>query len=338
MFDKIKSIYGYQEVSMLKQIQITEIENIRIGHAQDMEHATGCTVIICENGAPAGVDVRGGGPASRETELLRPVADCTGIHALLLSGGSAFGLDAAGGVMEYLEERNIGFDVGVTKVPLVCESCLFDLNVANHRIRPDKKMGYEACIQSEQNQPAMGNVGAGTGASVGKLGGIQTAMKSGLGMYAVQLGDLKIGAIVAVNALGDVYDYKTGKRLAGMRTNDGKDWADSEQVLYKLYNQKKNLFHQNTTIGAIITNAKFDKTHMNKIAAMAQNGYARSIRPVHTTADGDSIYALSVGEIEADLNVTGTLAAQVMAEAIKNAVLEAKPAYGLPAAQNFLSQ
>ena len=323
---------------MLKKINNTEIENIRIGHAQDMEHATGCTVIICENGAPAGVDVRGGGPASRETELLRPVADCTGIHALLLSGGSAFGLDAAGGVMEYLEERNIGFDVGVTKVPLVCESCLFDLNVANHRIRPDKKMGYEACIQSEQNQPAMGNVGAGTGASVGKLGGIQTAMKSGLGMYAVQLGDLKIGAIVAVNALGDVYDYKTGKRLAGMRTNDGKDWADSEQVLYKLYNQKKNLFHQNTTIGAIITNAKFDKTHMNKIAAMAQNGYARSIRPVHTTADGDSIYALSVGEIEADLNVTGTLAAQVMAEAIKNAVLEAKPAYGLPAAQNFLSQ
>lgn len=323
---------------MLKQIHITEIENIRIGHAQDMEHATGCTVIICENGAPAGVDVRGGGPASRETELLRPVADCTGIHALLLSGGSAFGLDAAGGVMEYLEERNIGFDVGVTKVPLVCESCLFDLNVASHRVRPDKKMGYEACIQSEQNQPAMGIVGAGTGASVGKLGGIQTAMKSGLGMYAVQLGDLKIGAIVAVNALGDVYDYKTGKRLAGMRTNDGKDWADSEQVLYKLYNQKKNLFHQNTTIGAIITNAKFDKTHMNKIAAMAQNGYARSIRPVHTTADGDSIYALSVGEIEADLNVTGTLAAQVMAEAIKNAVLEAKPAYGLPAAQNFLSQ
>lgn len=323
---------------MLKQIQITEIENIRIGHAQDMEHATGCTVIICENGAPAGVDVRGGGPASRETELLRPVADCTGIHALLLSGGSAFGLDAAGGVMEYLEERNIGFDVGVTKVPLVCESCLFDLNVASHRVRPDKKMGYEACIQSEQNKPVMGNVGAGTGASVGKLGGIQTAMKSGLGMYAVQLGDLKIGAIVAVNALGDVYDYKTGKRLAGMRTNDGKDWADSEQVLYKLYNQKKNLFHQNTTIGAIITNAKFDKTHMNKIAAMAQNGYARSIRPVHTTADGDSIYALSVGEIEADLNVTGTLAAQVMAEAIKNAVLEAKPAYGLPAAQNFLSQ
>lgn len=323
---------------MLKQIQITEIENIRIGHAQDMEHATGCTVIICENGAPAGVDVRGGGPASRETELLRPVADCTGIHALLLSGGSAFGLDAAGGVMEYLEERNIGFDVGVTKVPLVCESCLFDLNVASHRVRPDKKMGYEACIQSEQNKPVMGNVGAGTGASVGKLGGIQTAMKSGLGMYAVQLGDLKIGAIVAVNALGDVYDYKTGKRLAGMRTNDGKDWADSEQVLYKLYNQKKNLFHQNTTIGAIITNAKFDKTHMNKIAAMAQNGYARSIRPVHTTADGDSIYALSVGEIEADLNVTGTLAAQVMAEAIKNAVLEAKPAYALPAAQNFLSQ
>lgn len=320
---------------MLKQISITEIENIRIGHAQDIANATGCTVIICEKGAPTGVDVRGGGPASRETELLRPVADCTGIHALLLSGGSAFGLDAAGGVMEYLEERNIGFDVGITKVPLVCESCLFDLNVANHRIRPDKKMGYKACIDSEQNQPTMGNVGAGTGASVGKLGGIQTAMKSGLGMYAVQLGDLKIGAIVAVNALGDVYDYKTGEILAGMRTSDGTNWANSEQVLYALYNQKKNLFHQNTTIGAIITNAKFDKTHMNKIAAMAQNGYARSIRPVHTTADGDSIYALSVGEVDADLNVTGTLAAQVMAEAIKYAVLESKPAYGLPSAQNF---
>ncbi len=317
---------------MLKEIKITEIENIRIGNAQDEQSATGCTVIICEKGAPAGVDIRGGGPASRETQLLCPVADCQGIHALLLSGGSAFGLDAAGGVMEYLEERNIGFDVGVTKVPLVCESCLFDLGVANHTIRPDKQMGYAACVDSERNLPLMGNIGAGTGASVGKLGGIQTAMKSGLGIYAVQLGDLKVGAIVAVNALGDVYDYETGERLAGMRTPDQTGWADSELVLYSLYNNKTNLFHQNTTIGAIITNAKFDKTHMNKIAAMAQNGYSRSIRPVHTTADGDSVYALSVGEVDADLNVTGTLAAKVMAEAIKRAVLECKSAYNLPAA------
>lgn len=319
------------EIMLLKEISITDIENIKIGHAQDYEHATGCTVILCENGAPAGVDVRGGGPASRETELLNPVAACEGIHALLLSGGSAFGLDAAGGVMQYLEERNIGFEVGVTKVPLVCASCIFDLALVSHKVRPDKKMAYEACENAQLNRPEMGVVGAGTGATVGKFYGKDYAMKSGIGMYAVSLGDLKVGAIVTVNALGDIYDFETGQQIAGLLSEDKEGLRSTEVEFYQSYAKMKNLFTGNTTIGAIVTNAKFSKSEMKKIASMAQNGYARAIRPVHTTADGDSIYALSVGEVNADLNVTGTLASHVMAMAIKKAVQSTQPMYGLKA-------
>lgn len=317
---------------MLKKISINEIETIKIGHAQDEAGGTGCTVIICENGAVTGVDIRGGGPASRESALLNPVAANDGVHAVLLSGGSAFGLDAAGGVMEYLESRNVGFPVGVTKVPIVCESCLFDLRVADYMARPDKKMGYEACVNAEKNCPEQGNVGAGTGATVGKFYGEAGMMKSGLGIYAVSLGDLKVAAVVAVNALGDVYDYETNEKLAGLINPETGEFEDSEEAFYKEYANMKDLFTGNTTIGAVITNAGFNKTEMTKIASMAQNGYARSIRPVHTTADGDSIYAMSVGNVKADINVVGTLAAKVMAEAVKSAVLEAKGAYGLKAA------
>lgn len=323
-------------IMLLKEIPLTAIENIKIGHAQDYKHATGCTVILCEKGAPAGVDVRGGGPASRETELLNPIAACEGIHALLLSGGSAFGLDAAGGVMEYLEEKNVGFDVGVTKVPLVCASCIFDLALVSHNVRPTKEMAYEACKNAELNNPEMGAVGAGTGATVGKFYGQEYAMKSGLGMYAVTLGDLKVGAIVTVNALGDIFDFETGEQIAGLLSEDKKHLRSSETEFYRSYAKMKNLFTGNTTIGAIITNGKFTKTEMKKIASMAQNGYARAIRPVHTTADGDSIYALSVGEVSADLNVTGTLASHVMAMAIKKAVEHTKPMYGLKAMRDLL--
>lgn len=196
----------------MREISIKEIENIKIGNAEHKEAGTGCTVIICESGAPTGLDVRGGGPASRDTELLKPVSAAQSIHAVLLSGGSAFGLDAAGGVMQYLEERDVGFDVGITKVPLVCQSCLFDLGVGNFKVRPDKKMGYEACLNAEKGNYKDGNVGAGTGATVGKLHGADDCMKSGIGSYAVQIGELKVGAIVAVNALGDIYDWKSGKR------------------------------------------------------------------------------------------------------------------------------
>ncbi len=319
----------------MKQININEIENIKIGNAQNIEGATGCTVIICEKGAVAGLDVRGGGPASRETELVKPTAASEFINAVLLSGGSAFGLDAAGGVMSYLEEKNIGFDVGITKVPLVCQSCIFDLGVGDMRARPDKDMAIEACNDAEKNQPAMGNVGAGTGATVGKLGGIATAMKGGLGSYAVQIGDLKVGAIVAVNACGDIYDYDTHEIIAGMLNQDKTGFVNMEQMIYMMAEQAAAMKMQNTTIGAIITNGRFTKAQMNKIATMAHNGYARTINPVHTSMDGDSIYALSVGDVEANMDMVGTLAAYVMGHAVCDAVMKAEDAYGLISAKSF---
>lgn len=321
----------------MKEICLNEIENIKIGHAQDRDAATGCTVIICEKGAPTGVDVRGGGPASRETELLNPRAASTGLHAVLLSGGSAFGLDAAGGVMQYLEERNIGYDVHITKVPLVCESCIFDLGVGSMSIRPSQAMGYAACVDAERNVLQEGNVGAGTGATVGKFHGPKGMMKTGLGTYAVQIGDLKIGAIVVVNALGDIIDPTSGKIIAGLLNDDQTEFLNSEEAFYKAYASTPATFTGNTTIGAIITNAKFNKSEMGKVAAMAQNGYARTICPVHTTGDGDSIYAMSVGEVNANIDVVGTLAARVMEKAILRAAYTSAPAYGLKSAQSFKS-
>ncbi len=319
----------------MKEISIKDIENIKIGNAQDKKAGTGCTVIICEKGAPTGLDVRGGGPASRESELLKPVAAADSIHAVLLSGGSAFGLDAAGGVMQYLEERDIGYDVGITKVPLVCESCLFDLGVGDYQVRPDKEMGYEACVNAEAGNYKDGNEGAGTGATVGKLHGADGCMKSGIGSYAVQIRELKVGAIVAVNALGDIYDWKSGEKVAGLLAEDQNTFLDTEDEFYKSYAVVENKFVENTTLGIVITNAKFDKTQLCKIASMTQNGYARSIRPVHTTADGDSIYAMSVGEVTADQDMVGTLAAQVMSEAILRAVMSAETDYGFIAAQDL---
>lgn len=312
----------------MREIEFCQIGGFKVGHAQNIDAATGCTVIICDKMAPAGVEIRGGGPASRETPLLNPVAMAQGINALVLSGGSAFGLDAAGGVMKYLEEHDIGFDVGVTKVPLVCQSCLFDLAIGRHDIRPDFKMGYEACQNASTSPVKNGCVGAGTGCTVGKFAGKDFAMKSGLGTFAVQIGELKVGAIVAVNALGDIFDIDTGKQIAGM-LNETKDGLRStEQVMYNNIAPIDNMFVKNTTIGAIITNAKFNKSEMNKIAAMAHNGFARAIRPVHTSADGDSIYALSVGDISADINAVGTLAAYVMGKAVANGVKNAQKAYG----------
>lgn len=311
----------------MKRIDFMEIEGFRVGQAQDVEGGTGCTVLLFDECSPAGVDVRGGGPASRETPLLNPVAAAAGIHAVLLSGGSAFGLDAAGGVMRYLEERNIGFDVGVTKVPLVCQSSLFDLPMGRIDVRPDQKMGYEACENASKNPVKEGNEGAGTGCSIGKVLGMEHAMKSGIGTYAVQVGDLKVGAIVAVNALGDVYDIDTGEELAGLMVNG--ELASSQKVLWNMAGKERDLFTGNTTLGVIITNAKFDKTQLNKIASMAHNGYAQAIKPVHTTADGDSIYAVSVGDVEGDLNAIGSLSAYVMGKAINEAVRHAEDAYGL---------
>lgn len=313
----------------MREIPITQIDNIKIGNAKDKAGGTGVTVIICEEGAPCGVDIRGGGPASRETQLLNPLSATEFVNAVVLSGGSAFGLDSAGGVMEYLEEKDIGFDTGITKVPLVCASCIFDLRCGDFKSRPDKAMGYEATKNAFEGVTLLqGNEGAGTGATVGKLGSDALSMKSGLGFYAVESGGLKVGAIVSVNALGDIYE--NGKIIAGMLTPDG-EFMDSAKVLYKSLEPKGNLFTGNTTIGAVITNAKFTKAEMNKVAAMASNAYARVIRPVNTTADGDSVYALSTGDFKADINVVGTMACDVMEKAIINAVKNAKTEYGFKA-------
>lgn len=321
----------------MHEIKISDIENIVIGNAQDIINATGCTVIICEKGAPVGLAVMGGGPASRESELLKPVANADSIHAVLLSGGSAYGLDAAGGVMQLLEEKNIGFDVGMGVVPLVCQSCLFDLALGSFNVRPDKAMGYLAAQNAYKGIFEQGNFGAGTGACVGKLYGRDRATKTGLGAYAVQIGDLKIGAVVAVNALGDVFDYDSGKMIAGMLNEDLTAFVSSEETMYGLHKPSANLFVENTTIGAVITNGKFNKTQMNKIAAMCHNGYARTIRPVNTTADGDSIYAMSVGAVEANLDMVGTLGAAVMGKAVNNAVINSVSAYGLKAGRDILA-
>ena len=312
----------------MKEIAITEIKGIRIGQTENAAAGTGCTVMICEKGAPTGLDVRGGGPASRESELLKPLANADRIHAIVLAGGSAFGLDAAGGVMQYLEEHDIGFDVGVTKVPLVCQSGLFDLTVGDGSVRPDKEMGYQACVNSEKGNYRDGNFGAGTGATVGKLCGMDYCMKSGIGSYAVQVGDLQIGAIVAVNALGDIFDWKSGRKVAGLLGETKTGFRSSAEERCKNYEVIKNKFTGNTTIGVIITNAKFEKAALSKIAGMAHNGYARSIHPVHTSADGDSIYAMSTEEIDADIDMVGTLASEVMSEAILRAVCHADSAYG----------
>lgn len=318
-----------------KEISLHDIKNIEIGHAQDEEHATGCSVIICKSGAVCGVDVRGGGPASRETELLNPLKSNNGIHALFLSGGSAYGLDVAGGIMKYLEENKIGLKVGKNLVPIVVGSCIFDLNCVDGSVRPDAKMGYEACVNSQEHREQNGNVGAGMGATVGKLHGDAYSMKSGLGCYAVQVGRLQVGAIVAVNAIGDVFEMDSDKPLAGLLNKNKDGMLSSEKEAVKLL-QLKSYFSKNTTIAAIITNAALDKAQMNKVAAMASNGIARTIRPVNTSMDGDSVYALSVGKVKSSDDVVGTLAAHVLAKAINRAVLETDEKYGYKSAKSFL--
>ena len=317
-----------------KEISITEIKNIRIGHAQDEKHATGCSVIICPKGAVCGVDVRGGGPASRETELLNPKMSNKGIHGLLLGGGSAYGLDAASGIMQYLEEHKIGLKVQDQLVPIVVGSCIYDLGLVDGSVRPDKNMGYLACVDSEANIERNGNVGGGMGATVGKMHGTDSSMKSGLGCYALQVGRLQVGAIVIVNAIGDVYEMDSKKQLAGLLNKNKDVMLDSEVEAVKLL-QLASMFSLNTTIAAIITNADLDKAEMNKVAAMASNGIARTIRPVNTSMDGDSVYALCTGKVKTCADVVGTLAAHVLGKAINKAVLEADEMYGLKSAKSF---
>ncbi len=321
---------------MKNEIAIDRIKGIHIGQTENSEAGTGLTVLISEKGMPAGLDVRGGGPASRDSQLLNPIMAAQVVHAVVLGGGSAFGLGAANGVMAYLEEHDIGFDVGITKVPLVVQSDLFDLTVGDMNVRPDYDMGYKAAkLAMESPNYKDGNFGAGCGATVGKITGMDNCMKTGIGSYAISLGDLQIGAVVAVNALGDIYDWKSGNKIAGVLRPDHKGFADTVSIMERSIEVHENKFVENTTIGAVITNASFTKPQLCKIAGMAHDGYARSIRPVHTSADGDSIYALSVGTVSADWDLVGTLAAEVMSEAIIRAVNNAKSAFGYMAAADL---
>lgn len=304
----------------MEEIKFTDIPGIKVGHAQNLDAATGCTVVLCEKGACAGVDVRGGAPGTRETDLLNPMNLVDKVHGVLLGGGSAFGLDAASGVMKYLEERSIGFDVQVAYVPIVVGAVLFDLTCGDSKIRPDFAMGYKACENATNQNCPQGNVGAGTGATVGKMKGLEYTMKGGLGTYAVKVGNLMVGAMVAVNCLGDVVEPSTGKIVAGTLADDLKSFADTEEIMISQYENKKNLFSGNTTIGIIASNAIMNKAQAKKVASMAHNGYGRTIRPAHSMFDGDTIFAISTDTIEADINVVGLLAARTMEQAVVNAV------------------
>ena len=319
----------------MKEIPITQI-GVKIGQAEDAAGGTGCTVFLAEQGMCAGLDVSGGGPASRESELLHPLTTAQRIHAIVLAGGSAFGLGAADGVMAYLERRGIGIDVGVTHVPLVVQSDLFDLTVGDPRARPDAAMGFEAARRAlEAPNYRDGNYGAGCGATVGKCAGMDTCMKTGIGSFAVQLGALRLGAVVALNALGDVFDWRTGRKAAGLLKEDKSGFRSADEVMRERLAPVENRFVGNTTLGVVMTTAAMDKTQLCKIASMARGGYARSIRPVNTSVDGDSIYAVSVGTVEADPDLVGTLAAEAVCEAILRAVSGAESAYGFPAAKDL---
>ncbi|KNF07824.1 L-aminopeptidase/D-esterase [Gottschalkia purinilytica] len=302
---------------------ITDIHGIKVGHAQDLQGMTGCTVIMCEEGATAGVEVRGSAPGTRETDLLKSENAVDKVHAVVLSGGSAFGLDASSGVMKYLEEKNIGFDVGITKVPIVCSAVIFDLGIGDYKIRPDLHMGYEACKSASENENRQGNIGCGTGATIGKILGTECSMKSGIGSASINIGELWVGAIIAVNSFGDVYDYKTNTLMAGTIDSNTKKLCNSYEVMQKS-KYLKGFSGKNTTIGVVATNAILNKSQANKVAQLAQNGLARSINPIHTMFDGDTIFTMATNKVKSDINLVGTLATEVVCMAISNAIKSAE--------------
>lgn len=318
---------------------LTAVPGIEVGHHALGERPTGCTVVLARRGAVAGVDVRGGAPGTRETDLLDPSNTVQTVHAVLLSGGSAFGLDAATGVVRYLEEQGIGFDTGVAKVPIVPAAVLFDLTVgARPDVRPNAESGYRAARAARSGPVAEGNVGAGAGATVGKIAGSARAMKGGVGSASIALpGGLVVAALVAVNAVGDVLDPVTGRVIAGARTEDGGALADARTLLRAGGFRPLARPGENTTIGVIATNAALGKAQAGKLAQMAHDGFARAIVPAHTPLDGDTIFALATGDMpgEPDLMTIGALAAEAMAEAIVRAARAASGLPGLPAARDL---
>ena len=313
---------------------LTSIPGFKVGHAQDMEALTGCTVILCPPNTVGGIDQRGGAPGTRETDLLHPVHLVNQVNAILLTGGSAYGLDAAAGVMRFCEENGMGFTFGPSRVPIVPAATLFDLYIGDPKVRPDGEMGYQACLNASEDQPEEGNVGAGTGAVVGKILSLKMAMKSGIGTASVDIGGGgKVAAIVAVNAFGDVIDPETSEIIAGARGLKG--FADTLKVMKSFVGRKVMSFASaadNTVIGAVATNVKLNKEQITKVAQMAHNGLARTIRPAFSLFDGDTVFALSAGEVEMDPNIVGAYAAIAYQEAILRAVRSAEKVAGLPVA------
>lgn len=309
---------------------LTDVGNLKVGHAQNFDGLTGVTVIIPEKGAVCGVDVRGSAPGTRETDLLRPENLVEKVNCVMLSGGSAYGLNAASGIMKYLEEKELGMDVTVCRVPIVVGAVIFDLAVGDPHCRPDLEMGYEACKNSKTEDTSMGCIGAGTGATVGKILGNDFSMKSGIGQASIQIGNLKIAALTVLNAFGDIYDAEKGIQIAGVYSREEKKFLDTMKI-YEEKTANYNAFNRatNTTISIVATNAKLTKANCNKISQMAHDGYARSIEPVHTMFDGDTIFTIATGEVEADISFVGMTAAKVISRAISNAVYSSKTTKGL---------
>ena len=304
---------------------ITDVEGIRVGHADNREAMTGCTVILCEEGAVGGVEIRGSATGTRQIDSLYPIHVVQQVHAILLTGGSSFGLDAAGGVVRYLEEKGKGFDVGVTHVPVVPTAVIFDLPLGDYRVRPDADMAYQACLSASSEAVAEGSVGVGTGATVGKLFELDRACKGGVGTASLATGGVVVGALVVVNALGDVVDEKTGEILVGLRNEDGSGFACTAELLRKGI-WKKGFGRSslgNTTIGVVATNVTLNREDTIKVAQMAHNGLAQVISPINTTFDGDIVFALSLGQRGGEVNNVGALAEAAIVEAVKRAVMKA---------------
>ena len=316
---------------------LCDVAGLAVGHHTEQARATGCTVVLCPQGAVCGVDVRGAAPGTRETDLLRPDNLVEQVHAVLLSGGSAFGLDAAGGVMRWLDAHGHGFPVGPARVPIVPAAVLFDLWIGDARIRPGADSGFAACTAASSAPPAQGSVGAGAGAAVGKLFGIERAMKGGIGTASVRVGAVTVAALIAVNAIGDVVDPKTGAVIAGARTADGRQRLDSMAALLRGELPARALAGMATTIGVVATDAALTKAQANKLATMAHDGLAHSIRPVHTMTDGDTLFALATGTSgkPGDMTVLGAMAAEATARAVLNAVHAASGLPGLPSAREL---
>jgi L-aminopeptidase/D-esterase-like protein len=312
---------------------LCDVPGVLVGHATDLEAFTGCTAVVFEEPAVVGVDVRGSSPGTRETDRLGPHGTVRRTHALLLTGGSAFGLAAAEGVVRFLEENDVGLDIGVARIPLVSAAVLFDLVVGDPGVRPGPEMGYEAASSAKSADVAQGSVGAGTGATVGKVLGLDGAMKGGVGSASVALeGGLVVGALAAVNAFGDVREPRTGRVLAGPRLEDG-TLGDTVELLPEAVARMG--WGENTTLGIVATNAALEKRDANKVAQMAHDGLARTIEPVHTTVDGDVVFAASAGEVEAATDVVGAWGARVMQEAIVRAVRTAQGVPGIPSVSEY---